>query len=59
MQDMFSGVTSSWANAQFGLSWTFNKTTDDLDTSQNKSDNVVMLEFSLGAPVSFEYDWQF
>lgn len=59
MKDMFSGVTSKWADTQFGLSWTYNKTTDDLDNSLDSSDNIVMLEFSLGAPVNFEYDWQF
>jgi hypothetical protein len=59
MKDMFSSVTSKWADTQFGLSWTYNKTTDDLDSSLNSSDNIVMLEFSLGAPVNFEYDWQF
>jgi len=59
MKDMFSRVTSKWADAQFGLSWTYNKTTDDLNSSLDSSDNVVMLEFSIGAPSNFEYDWQF
>ena len=42
-----------------GFSWTYNKTTYALDSSRDGSDIVVMLEFSIGAPVNFEYDWQF
>ncbi len=59
LQDMFTGVTSSWANARFSLSWTYNRTTDAFDAANDSSDQRVLLEFSLGAPVSFEQRWQF
>lgn len=59
MKDMFTGMTAFWADTQFSLSWSYNKTEDAINSAQDTSDSVVMLTFNLGAPSSFEYDWQF
>lgn len=59
MGDMFNDISSTLAQTQFGLSWRYSKTSDELDSNQDSSDSVVMLELSFGAPVNFEYDWQF
>ena len=57
--DMFSSVSSTWADAQFALNWSYNRSRDELNPGNDQSDQRIVLEFSLGAPVSFEHRWQF
>lgn len=54
------GVSKSsiWGSAQFGLNWTYNKNTDDIDASLDKQDSKVLLDFSFGAPIKFENKWK-
>ncbi len=59
IQDMFSAVTASWADAQFALSWRYNRRSDRLDPASDLTDQRLLLEFSMGAPVNFEQRWKF
>ncbi len=57
--EMFGTRDAYWSSAKFGLSWRYSNVTDELDSSQNHLDNVVLLDFSFGVPTSFENRWQF
>ncbi len=59
IQDMFSAVTAAWADAQFALSWRYNRRSDRVDPASNLTDQRLLLEFSMGAPVNFEQRWKF
>jgi len=48
-----------WANAQFGLSGQYSKTTDKISSTEPESDYVVLLTFNLGAPYDFELNYPF
>lgn len=59
IQDMFSTITAAWADAQFALSWRYNRRSDRFDPANDVSDQRILLEFSMGAPVNFEQRWKF
>ena len=59
LQDIFSAITASWADAQFALSWRYNRRSDRFDPASDVADQRVLLEFSMGAPVNFEQRWKF
>ncbi len=58
LQDIVTIKSLDWVNPRFSISWTQHRTVDRLDTSLNESSHSVMLDFSLGAPYSFENRWQ-
>jgi len=59
LHDIIMFKSMDWLNPQFGLSWTMNDTTDNLDNSLNVSDSTIMLDFSFGQPLDFEQRWKF
>lgn len=59
LHDIIIFKSMDWVNPQFGISWTMNKTSDQIDSSLNESDSTIMFDFSFGAPISFEQRWQF
>jgi len=58
LQDIVMIKSLDWVNPRFSVSWTQHRTVDHLDTSLNESSHTVMLDFSFGAPYSFENRWQ-
>ena len=59
LEQIFGASLKSIGGGSLGLSYTYNRTRDQIDPSADSSDEQVMLEFSFGAPVDFEYNWQF
>ena len=59
LKQIFGESLKSIGGGSANLSYSFNKTEDALDPTQDVSDSRVMLQFSFGAPVDFEYNWQF
>jgi hypothetical protein len=59
LDHIFGESLKSIGGGTVSISYSFNKTTDALDPSVDTSDSRVLVEFSFGAPVAFEYNWQF